>query len=89
MTRVPLTGTFHVLICLLAPVGFHKFNVLKVKFPEGFLTVHLTCTDKLEFIIAHSSNMSRRERNIAQCTQRTVGITDVKTAMPIYLNLSI
>lgn len=92
MTRVPpswVTETFHVLICLLVPVGFNKFSVLSVKSPEGLLTVHLTCTDKHEFITAHSSDMSGRERKDGTMYSKTCGnhCEDVNTSMTTYINL--
>lgn len=94
MTRVPLswvTRTFHVLICLLVPAGLHKFNVLKVKSPEGLLTVHLTCTYKLEFNTAHSSNMSRRERKDGSMYSKMCRnhCGHVKRVMSTYINLSL
>lgn len=94
MTRVPLswvTRTFHVLICLLVPAGLHKFSVLKVKSLEGLLTVHLTCTDRLEFNTAHSRNMSGRERKDGTMYSKVSRIhsEDVNTVMPTYRNLSL
>jgi len=86
-----VTGTFHVLLSLLVPVRFHKFNVLKVKSPEGLTIVHLTCTDKLEFITGHSSNMSRTKRKdgTTQSNKCRNHPGDVAIDMSTYINLYI
>lgn len=81
-------GTFNVFLCLQVPVCFHKFDVLKVKSPEGVLTVHLTCTDKLEFITEYSNNHICKEKEMwsSKCGSQS---GDVIIAAPIYTHLYI
>lgn len=84
-----MTGTFHVPLRLLVPVRFHKFNVPKVKSPEGLLTVHLMYTDNFEFIREHSSNMSGRERKdgTVQSNKHWNHSRNVIIAMPTDIDL--